>query len=186
MKTKEQIETLISEKYAVDIDGLNASKVECVDAQLKNADSDVSVANEKKVKAAKAYDKVVTDYLLRTDIGNKQLFILQRALLDFAKEYQDMGFLVWVQKNHKLDNINDIHTDTTTRLLRFLNGLYEDYIKGKNAAKNAANERKAAKEAAKARVQSTDFTAFSAEEFAEMVAKMQADYSAAKAKEVAK
>ena len=186
MKTKEQIENAIVAKYSEDVKGLNATKCEFIDAQLDIADSVLSVANAKKVEAAKEYDKVVTDYLLRTEIGNKQLFILQRALLDFAKSYEDMPFLVWVQKNHKLENIDDIHTDTTTRLVRFLNGLREDYLKGRMQANKEKEEKKAAKEAAKAKVMATDFAAFSEKEFAEMVAKMQADYSAAKAKEAAK
>ena len=105
---------------------------------------------------------------------------MQRAIKEFAELKEDFDFLVWVAKNHKLQEISDICTDTETRLLSFLNNLYATYISGKNAARKAASEKKAAKAAAKARLENADTSVLSDSEFEKMVAKMRADREKAK------
>ena len=106
--------------------------------------------------------------------------ILQRAVKEFAELKEDFDFLVWVAKNHKLQSVSDICTDTETRLMSFLNNTYATYISGKNAARKAASEKKAAKAAAKARLESTDTSVLSDSEFEKKVAKMRADREKAK------
>ena len=76
--------------------------------------------------------------------------------------------------------VSDSCTDTTTRLVSFLNNTYANYISGKNAAKKAASEKKAAKAAAKARLENADTTVLSDAEFEKMVAKMREEREKAK------
>lgn len=179
MKTNEQIESAIISKFANDVLGVSAIKEEHVNNQLSVSDSELSIAAAKKAAAA-AYKKAENDYLLRTNLGDIQTNILQRAIKEFAELKEDFDFLVWVAKNHKLQEISDICTDTETRLLSFLNNLYAAYISGKNAARKAANEKKAAKAAAKARLENADTSVLSDSEFEKMVAKMRADREKAK------
>lgn len=181
MKTNEQIESAIISKFANDVLGVSAIKEEHVNNQLSVSDSELSIAAAKKAAAAAAaYKKAENDYLLRTNLGDIQTNILQRAIKDFAELKEDFDFLVWVAKNHKLQEISDICTDTETRLLSFLNNLYAAYISGKNAARKAASEKKAAKAAAKARLENADTSALSDSEFEKMVAKMRVDREKAK------
>lgn len=175
MKTNEQIESAIISKFADDVLGVSAIKEEHVNTQLSVSDSELAIAAAKKAAAAAAYKETENEYLLRTNLGDIQTNILQRAVREFSDLKEDFDFLVWVAKNHKLQEISDICTDTETRLLSFLNNLYATYTSGKNAAKKAASEKKAAKAAAKARLENADTSALSDSEFEEMVAKMRAD-----------
>lgn len=70
------------------------------------------------------------DYLLATSIGATQHGILQKAVFKFADLKTDTGFLQWVFNNHKLECVSVVCTDTTTRLVSFLNNLYKDYVDG--------------------------------------------------------
>ena len=179
MKTNEQIESAIISKFANDVLGVSAIKEEHVNNQLSVSDSELAIAAAKKAAAA-AYKKTENEYLLRTNLGDIQTNILQRAVREFSDLKGDFDFLVWVAKNHKLQEISDICTDTETRLLSFLNNLYATYISGKNAARKAASEKKAAKAAAKARLENADTSVLSDSEFEKMVAKMRADREKAK------
>ena len=180
MKTNEQIEDAIVAKFANDVLGVSAIKEEHVNNQLAVSDSELAIAAAKKAAAAAAYKKAENEYLLRTNLGDIQMNILQRAVKEFAILKEDFDFLLWVASNHKLQQITDICTDTETRLMSFLNNIYADYISGKNAAKKAANEKKAAKAAAKARLENTDTTVLSDAEFEKMVAKMREEREKAK------
>ena len=180
MKTNEQIESAIVAKFADDVLGVSAIKEEHVNNQLAVADSELAVAAAKKAAAAAAYKKAENEYLLKTNLGDIQANILQRAIKDFAELKEDFDFLVWIAKNHKLQSVCDICTDTETRLLSFLNNTYATYISGKNAARKAAREKKAAKAAAKARLENADTSVLSDSEFEKMVAKMRADREKAK------
>lgn len=179
MKTNEQIEGAIISKFANDVLGVSAIKEEHVNNQLAVADSELAVAAAKKAAAA-AYKSVENGYLLRTNLGDIQTNILQRAIKEFAELKEDFDFLVWVAKNHRLQSVSDICTDTETRLMSFLNNTYAVYISGKNAARKAASEKKAAKAAAKARLENADTSVLSDSEFEKMVAKMRADREKAK------
>ena len=179
MKTNEQIERAIISKFANDVLGVSAIKEEHVNNQLAVSDSELAAAAAKKAAAA-AYKKAENEYLLRTNLGDIQTNILQRAIKEFAELKEDFDFLVWVAKNHKLQEISDICTDTETRLISFLNNLYATYISGKNAARKAASEKKAAKAAAKARLENADTSVLSDSEFEKMVAKMREDREKAK------
>ena len=179
MKTNEQIERAIISKFANDVLGVSAIKEEHVNNQLAVSDSELAAAAAKKAAAA-AYKKAENNYLLRTNLGDIQTNILQRAIKEFAELKEDFDFLVWVAKNHKLQEISDICTDTETRLISFLNNLYATYISGKNAARKAASEKKAAKAAAKARLENADTSVLSDSEFEKMVAKMREDREKAK------
>ena len=180
MKTNEQIESSIIAKFANDVLGVSAIKEEHVKNQLAVADSELAVAAAKKAAAAAAYKKAENEYLLKTNLGDIQANILQRAIKEFAELKEDFDFLVWIAKNHKLQSVCDICTDTETRLLSFLNNTYATYISGKNAARKAASEKKAAKAAAKARLENADTSVLSDSEFEKMVAKMRADREKAK------
>lgn len=181
MKTNEQIESAIISKFANDVLGVSAIKEEHVNNQLAVSDSELAIAAAKKAAAAAAaYKRTENEYLLRTNLGDIQTNILQRAVREFSDLKEDFDFLVWVAKNHKLQEISDICTDTETRLLSFLNNLYATYISGKNAARKAASEKKAAKAAAKARLENADTSVLSDSEFEKMVAKMRADREKAK------
>lgn len=180
MKTNEQIESSIIAKFANDVLGVSAIKEEHVNNQLAVSDSELSIAAAKKAAAAAAYKKAENEYLLKTNLGDIQANILQRAIKEFAELKEDLDFLVWIAKNHKLQSVCDICTDTETRLMSFLNNIYADYISGKNAAKKAANEKKAARAAAKARLENADTSVLSDSEFEEMVSKMRADREKAK------
>ena len=180
MKTNEQIKSAIISKFANDVLGVSAIKEEHVNNQLSASDSELSIAAAAKAAAAAAYKKAENDYLLRTNLGEIQTNILQRAIKEFAELKEDFDFLVWVAKNHKLQEISDVCTDTEKRLLSFLNNLYAAYISGKNAARKAANEKKAAKAAAKARLENADTGVLSDSEFEKMVAKMRTDREKAK------
>lgn len=180
MKTNEQIEDVIISKFASDVLGVSAIKEEHVNNQLAVSDSELAKAAAKKAAAAAVYKKTENDYLLQTNLGDIQTNILQRAVKEFALLKEDFEFLVWVANNHKLQYVYDICTDTTTRLVSFLNNTYAAYVSGKNAAKKAANEKKAAKAAAKARLENADTTALSDTEFEKMVAKMREDREKAK------
>ena len=180
MKTNEQIENAIISKFANDVLGVSAIKEEHVNNQLAVSDSELAIAAAKKAAAAAAYKSAENEYLLQTNLGDIQTNILQRAVKEFAILKEDFDFLVWVASNHKLQYVSDICTDTTTRLVSFLNNTYANYISGKNAAKKAANEKKAAKAAAKARLENTDTTVLSDAEFEKMVAKMREEREKAK------
>ena len=180
MKTNEQIESAIVAKFANDVLGVSAIKEEHVNNQLAVSDSELAVAAAKKAAAAAAYKKAENEYLLRTNLGDIQMNILQRAVKEFAILKEDFDFLLWVASNHKLQYVSDICTDTETRLMSFLNNIYADYISGKNAAKKAANEKKAARAAAKAQLESANVTAMSDEEFEAAIKKMKAARAAAK------
>ena len=180
MKTNEQIENAIVVKFANDVLGVSAIKEEHVNNQLAVSDSELAIAAAKKAAAAAAYKKAENEYLLRTNLGDIQMNILQRAVKEFAILKEDFDFLLWVASNHKLQQITDICTDTETRLMSFLNNIYADYISGKNAAKKAANEKKAARAAAKAQSESANITAMTDEEFAAAIKKMKAAIAAAK------
>lgn len=179
MKTNEQIENVIISKFANDVLGVSAIKEEHVNNQLAVLDSELAKAAAKKAAAA-AYKKTENDYLLQTNLGDIQTNILQRSVKEFAILKEDFEFLVWVANNHKLQYVSDICTDTTTRLMSFLNNMYISYVSGKNAAKKAASEKKAAKAAAKARLENADTSALSDIEFEKMVAKMREDREKAK------
>lgn len=180
MKTNEQIESAIVAKFANDVLGVSAIKEEHVNNQLSVSDSELAIAAAKKAAAAAAYKKAENEYLLRTNLGDIQTSILQRAVREFSDLKEDFEFLVWVAENHKLQQITDICTDTETRLMSFLNNIYADYISGKNAAKKAASEKKAARAAAKAQLESANVTAMSDEEFEAAIKKMKAARAAAK------
>ena len=180
MKTNEQIESAIISKFANDVLGVSAIKEEHINNQLSVSDSELAIAAAKKAAAAAAYKKAENEYLLKTNLGDIQSSILQKAVKEFAELKEDFDFLVWVAKNHKLQYVYDICTDTTTRLMSFLNNTYATYISGKNAARKAANEKKAAKAAAKARLENADTSVLSDSEFEKMVAKMRADREKAK------
>ena len=180
MKTNEQIENAIISKFANDVLGVSAIKEEHVNNQLAVSDSELAIAAAKKAAAAAAYKKAENEYLLQTNLGDIQTNILQRAIKEFAILKEDFDFLVWVASNHKLQYVSDICADTTTRLVSFLNNTYANYISGKNSAKKAANEKKAAKAAAKARLENTDTTVLSDAEFEKMVAKMREEREKAK------
>lgn len=175
MKTNEQIESAIISKFADDVLGVSGIKEEHVNNQLSVADSELAVAAAKKAAAAAAYKSAENEYLLRTNLGDIQTNILQRAVKEFAELKEDFDFLVWVAKNHKLQSVSEVCTDTETRLMSFLNNTYAVYISGKNAAKKASSEKKAAKAAAKARLENADTSALSDSEFEKMVAKMRED-----------
>ena len=64
--------------------------------------------------------------------------------------------------------------------MSFLNNTYAVYISGKNAARKAASEKKAAKAAAKARLENADTSVLSDSEFEKMVSKMRVDREKAK------
>ena len=180
MKTNEQIENAIISKFANDVLGVSAIKEEHVNNQLATSDSELAIAAAKKAAAAAAYKKAENEYLLRTNLGDIQTNILQRAVREFSDLKEDFEFLVWVAENRKLQQITDICTDTETRLMSFLNNLYADYVSGKNAAKKAASEKKAARAAAKAQLESANVTAMRAEEFEAAIKKMKAARAAAK------
>ena len=180
MKTNEQIENAIISKFESDVLGVSAIKEEHVNNQLAVSDSELAKAAAKKAAAAAAYKNVENDYLLKTNLGDIQTRILQQAVKEFATLKEDFDFLVWVANNHKLQYVSDICTDTTTRLISFLNNTYIAYVSGKNAAKKAANEKKAAKAAAKARLEKADTSALSDSEFEKMVAKMREEREKAK------
>ena len=180
MKTNEQIESAIISVFANDVLGVSAIKEEHINNQLSVSDSELAIAAAKKAAAAAAYKKAENEYLLKTNLGDIQSSILQRAVKEFSELKEDFDFLVWVARNHKLQSVSDICTDTETRLMSFLNNLYATYISGKNAAKKAANEKKAAKAAAKARLENADTSVLSDSEFEKMVAKMRADREKAK------
>lgn len=180
MKTNEQIESAIISKFANDVLGVSAIKEEHVNNQLAVVNSELAVAAAKKAAAAAAYKKAENDYLLCTNLGDIQTNILQRAVREFSDLKEDFDFLVWVAENHKLQLVTDICTDTETRLMSFLNNLYSDYISGKNAARKAASEKKAARAAAKAQLESANVTAMSDEEFEAAIKKMKAARAAAK------
>ena len=180
MKTNEQIESAIVAKFANDVLGVSAIKEEHVNNQLSISDSELAVAAAKKAAAAAAYKKAENEYLLKTNLGDIQTNILQRAIKEFAELKEDFDFLLWVASNHKLQYVYDICTDTETRLMSFLNNTYANYISGKNAARKAASEKKAAKAAAKARLENADTSVLSDSEFEKMVAKMRADREKAK------
>ena len=180
MKTNEQIESAIIAKFSNDVLGVSAIKEEHVNNQLSVSDSELAIAAAKKAAAAAAYKKAENEYLLKTNLGDIQHSILQKAVKEFSELKEDFDFLVWVAKNHKLQLVSDICTDTETRLMSFLNNLYATYISGKNAARKAASEKKAAKAAAKARLENADTSVLSDSEFEKMVAKMRADREKAK------
>lgn len=98
MKTNEQIESAIISKFANDVLGVSAIKEEHVNNQLAVADSELAVAAAKKAAAAAAYKKAENEYLLRTNLGDIQTNILQRAIKEFAELKEDFDFLVWVAK----------------------------------------------------------------------------------------
>lgn len=179
MKSNEQIESAIISVFSNDVLGVSAIKEEHVNNQLSVNDSELAIAAAKKAAAA-AYKKAENEYLLLTNLGDIQTNILQRAVKEFSDLKEDFEFLVWVAENHKLQLVTDICTDTETRLMSFLNNLYADYISGKNAARKAASEKKAARAAAKAQLESANVTAMSDEEFEAAIKKMKAARAAAK------
>ena len=102
MKTNEQIESSIIAKFANDVLGVSAIKEEHVNNQLAVSDSELAIAAAKKAAAAAAYKKAENEYLLKTNLGDIQANILQRAIKEFAILKEDFDFLLWVASNHKL------------------------------------------------------------------------------------
>ena len=84
MKTNEQIENAIISKFENDVLGVSAIKEEHVNNQLAVSDSELAKAAAKKAAAAAAYKSAENEYLLRTNLGDIQTNILQRAIKEFA------------------------------------------------------------------------------------------------------
>lgn len=179
MKTEKQIESAIIKAFSKECDGVAITRREFIKnnisapldkffdktsgkyrTDLKDKDwddlTDIQVCYLRKFNANIEFREASADYLLATSIGATQHGILQKAVFKYADLKNDTSFLQWVFNNHKLENISVVCTDTTTRLVSFLNNLYKDYIDGMKqvtadkAAKAAkAEEAKAAAAAVK-------------------------------------
>ena len=179
MKTEKQIESAIVKAFSKECDGVAITRREFIkdnisapldkffdkasgkyrtDLNDKEWDelTDAQVCYLRKFNSNVDFRESSADYLLATSIGATQHGILQKAVFKFADLKTDTGFLQWVFNNHKLESVSVVCTDTTTRLVSFLNNLYKDYIDGMKqvtadkAAKAAkAEEAKAAAAAVK-------------------------------------
>lgn len=179
MKTEKQIENAIVKAFSKECDGVAITRREFIKDNIsapldkffdkaigkyrtnlndKEWDelTDAQVCYLRKFNSNADFREVSADYLLATSIGATQHGILQKAVFKFADLKTDTGFLQWVFNNHKLESVSVVCTDTTTRLVSFLNNLYKDYIEGMKqvtadkAAKAAkAEEAKAAAAAVK-------------------------------------
>ena len=179
MKTEKQIESAIIKAFSKECEGVAITRREFIkdnvsdpidkffdkatgkyreDLDKKERDeiTPTQIAYMKKFNSNVDFREASADYLLATSIGATQHGILQKAVFKFADLKTDTGFLQWVFNNHKLESVSVVCTDTTTRLVSFLNNLYKDYIDGMKqvtadkAAKAAkAEEAKAAAAAVK-------------------------------------
>ena len=153
MKTEKQIENAIIKAFSKECDGVAITRREFIKENIsapldKFFDKDsgkyrteltdkewgdlseVQVCYLRKFNSNVEFREASADYLLATSIGATQHGILQKAVFKFADLKTDTGFLQWVFNNHKLENVSVVCTDTTTRLVSFLNNLYKDYIDG--------------------------------------------------------
>lgn len=147
MLTKEQLERVIFSEFETLCAGVAASKSEFVTAQLDDPKSGLSVKYAAKKAAADEYKKAENAYLLQTSVGETQTLVLLKAAARFATEKIDKGFLLWLQSNGVLLSVDEVVTDTPTRLLSWLNNTFDAYIRGKKEAinkKKAGEEKKAA------------------------------------------
>ena len=170
MKTEKQIESAIIKAFSKECEGVAITRREFIKENIstplekffdkdtgkyrteltdKEWDelSDVQVCYLRKFNSNVEFREASADYLLATSIGATQHGILQKAVFKFADLKTDTGFLQWVFNNHKLENVSVVCTDTTTRLVSFLNNLYKDYIDGMKQV-TADKAEKAAKAAA--------------------------------------
>lgn len=127
--------------------GVAASKSEFVAAQLDDQKSELSLKVAAKKAAADEYKKAENAYLLQTSVGEAQTLVLLKAAARFATEKGDKGFLLWLQANGVLLSVDEVVTDTPTRLLSWLNNTFDAYVRGKKEAiskKKSSEEKKAA------------------------------------------
>nr|DAW56463.1 MAG TPA: hypothetical protein [Caudoviricetes sp.] len=153
MKTEKQIESAIIKAFSKECEGVAITRREFIRdnistpldkffdksegkyrTDLKDKDwgdlNDVQVCYLRKFNTNVEFREASADYLLATSIGATQHGILQKAVFKYADLKTDTGFLQWVFNNHKLDSVSVVCTDTTTRLVSFLNNLYKDYVDG--------------------------------------------------------
>lgn len=170
MKTEKQIESAIIKAFSKECEGVSITRREFIKENIsapldkffdkdsgkyrteltdKEWDdlSEIQVCYLRKFNSNVEFREASADYLLATSIGATQHGILQKAVFKFADLKTDTGFLQWVFNNHKLENVSVVCTDTTTRLISFLNNLYKDYIDGMKQV-TADKAEKAAKAAA--------------------------------------
>lgn len=170
MKTEKQIENAIIKAFSEECDGVAITRREFIKDNISTPidkffdktigkyreDLTAKECNEitptqraymQKFNANVDFRSASADYLLATSIGTTQHGILQKAVFKFADLKTDTGFLQWVFNNHKLESVSVVCTDTTTRLVSFLNNLYKDYVDGMKQV-TADKAEKAAKAAA--------------------------------------
>lgn len=153
MKTEKQIESAIVKAFSKECEGVAITRREFIkdnistpiekffdktcgkyrtDLTEKDWESltDTQVCYLRKFNTNVEFREASADYLLATSIGATQHGILQKAVFKYADLKNDTSFLQWVFNNHKLENVSVVCTDTTTRLVSFLNNLYKDYVDG--------------------------------------------------------
>jgi hypothetical protein len=184
MKTEKQIESAIVKAFSKECEGVAITRREFIKDNIstpidkffnkaigkyredldKNERDEITPTQRaymQKFNANVDFRNASADYLLATSIGATQHGILQKAVFKFADLKTDTGFLQWVFNNHKLESVSVVCTDTTTRLVSFLNNLYKDYVDGMkqvtaDKAEKAAKAAEAKAAAAAVKVMSDD------------------------------
>lgn len=144
--TDEEVQSILSTEFDDLCKGISDEKKEFVSSQLEDKGSELTKLAAAKKIAADKYKAAENAYLLRTSVGDSQYIVLLKAAAFFATLKEDKGFLMWVKANSVLNSVNEVVTDTSTRLLSWLNASYEAYVRGRKEASN----KKAAAAAAKA------------------------------------
>jgi hypothetical protein len=196
MKTEKQIENAIVKAFSKECEGVSITRREFIkdristpidkffdktigkyredlDKKEREEITPTQSAYMQKFNANVDFRNASADYLLATSIGATQHGILQKAVFKFADLKADTSFLQWVFNNHKLENVSVVCTDTTTRLVSFLNNLYKDYIDGMKQL-TADKAEKAAK-AAEAKAAAAAVKVMTDEEIAKQIALFKAE-----------
>lgn len=196
MKTEKQIENAIVKAFSKECEGVAITRREFIKDRISapidkffdktigkyREDLDKKEREEitptqsafmQKFNANADFRNASADYLLATSIGATQHGILQKSVFKFADLKADTNFLQWVFNNHKLENVSVVCTDTTTRLVSFLNNLYKDYIDGMKQL-TADKAEKAAK-AAEAKAAAAAVKVMTDEEIAKQIALFKAE-----------
>lgn len=122
------------EKYESLMLSLNSLKLEI---ENESTDAELLAARKAKAEAQRQYTKALYNVTLNDkEYLSLQTEIVRKAVINFSREHNCKGFLMWFEDNEKDEQTRII--DTTQRLLSYVTGLYEEYQAGATKTKEKA------------------------------------------------
>lgn len=122
------------EKYESLMLSLNSLKLEI---ENESTDAELLAARKAKAEAQRQYTKALYNVTLNDkEYLSLQTEIVRKAVINFSREHNCKGFLMWFEDNEKDEQTRII--DTTQRLFSYVTGLYEEYQAGATKAREKA------------------------------------------------